>query len=1018
MVQSRPTGVGARASEGDALQGKWRPAAHHGLLAWIALRVSGAACFAAALSCSAPSKGGLMLAISTDMQTPKDINVVSVFITTGGKPKFNYIGRVLPDGTVALPATLAVVEPDQANAQVRIRVTAFQEQTARVLRDVLTTVPHGQTSLLRLPLSFLDDGSATGMLPTQYLPLGVGGKGGANAAPEGDTGFDPTTIPSKCNFEKTQQTSINGKCVSATVDSSQLPPYDPSQVYGDGGLKANGAPTSCFDAERCFAGAMPVTGLDPGTCTFPLPSGADPAALNLALANPTTGACVAAGQCYVPLVNDRDEGWTIQGSTVTLPAGVCAKLGGGVTLVAASACATETASEPLCESTGMDAGVFLDATAEADGTADAGAADGGVDSTVDGSSTDATVLDAGSDVTAMDSPSSGDATAEVDTGMDAGGCEAGLALCSGQCIDTTSDPTNCGGCGITCSGCAYGRCAMFLVTSQVDPQGIAHDATNVYWGDNDKNAILKSPLDGGAVTTLASGTYNIQALAADGTNVYWTDGSSVSSVPAGGGAATQLGQGSSLSVYGAAHMAQDANNVYWTSSAPVDGTVSGVIVSVPKGGGTVSTLVSEPDGWRALAVDATNIYWTNLSLGTVEKAPLTGGTPTTLASGQVQPSGIALYAGTLYWKDSGGGIVSVPTTGGTPTTLAVAYVGISGDVAADSTSVYWVDSTHLMKLPLSGGTPTTLATGWYNQDFGLTVGSANAYWVTGTGGVLSASIAGGAVTTLASGIASGQVGGNGTVLSVGANNLYAAYESGSILAVPLDGGALSTLASGEGKPTDIAAGPSHVAWSNEVFPSVVVVPIAGGTPTTVASEHSLGVAVDATRVYWVSALGVQAAPLTGGPAVTLAAASSAAEGLAVDSNYAYWADQGTGSILRVPLGGGQVATLASGQASPWRLAVTPSEVVWTNAGDGGSVVAVSLDGGPPTTLAAGVPSMGGIAVDSTNVYWSPLLSLLKVPLAGGAVTTLSTGNYEGVAVDSVSAYFRDTFGNLVKVTPK
>src|SRR5258708_10083298 len=99
-------------------------------------------------SCSAPSKGALVLAISTDMQAPKDVNVVSVFITSSSVVKFDYLGRVLPDGTVALPATLAIVEPDDPTAELRIRVTAFQNQTARVLRDVQTTVPHQRTALL------------------------------------------------------------------------------------------------------------------------------------------------------------------------------------------------------------------------------------------------------------------------------------------------------------------------------------------------------------------------------------------------------------------------------------------------------------------------------------------------------------------------------------------------------------------------------------------------------------------------------------------------------------------------------------------------------------------------------------------------------------------------------------------------------------------------------------------------------------------------------------------------------
>ena len=86
-------------------------------------------------SCSATPKGSAhVLAISTDMQAPQDVDLVSVFITTDSVVKFDYLGRVLPSGTVALPATLAIVEPDDPNAKIRIRVNGFKGANARVLR--------------------------------------------------------------------------------------------------------------------------------------------------------------------------------------------------------------------------------------------------------------------------------------------------------------------------------------------------------------------------------------------------------------------------------------------------------------------------------------------------------------------------------------------------------------------------------------------------------------------------------------------------------------------------------------------------------------------------------------------------------------------------------------------------------------------------------------------------------------------------------------------------------------------
>ena len=63
------------------------------------------------LGACADKKGALMLAINTDMRAPKDVNAVSVTISTNGAIKHSFIGRVTPQGEVLLPATLAIVWP-------------------------------------------------------------------------------------------------------------------------------------------------------------------------------------------------------------------------------------------------------------------------------------------------------------------------------------------------------------------------------------------------------------------------------------------------------------------------------------------------------------------------------------------------------------------------------------------------------------------------------------------------------------------------------------------------------------------------------------------------------------------------------------------------------------------------------------------------------------------------------------------------------------------------------------------
>jgi hypothetical protein len=60
----------------------------------------------------------------------------------------------------------------------------------------------------------------------------------------------------------------------------------------------------------------------------------------------------------------------------------------------------------------------------------------------------------------------------------------------------------------------------------------------------------------------------------------------------------------------------DSGVLYWTNTA-----TSGTVMKMPVTGGTpVPIALDQKYPWR-IAVDASSVYWTNLSGGTVMKAP-------------------------------------------------------------------------------------------------------------------------------------------------------------------------------------------------------------------------------------------------------------------------------------------------------------------------------------------------------------------------------------------------------------
>jgi hypothetical protein len=186
-------------------------------------------------------------------------------------------------------------------------------------------------------------------------------------------------------------------------------------------------------------------------------------------------------------------------------------------------------------------------------------------------------------------------------------------------------------------------------------------------------------------------------------------------------------------------------------------------------GGSVTTLASQV-GPYSIAVDDTNVYWSQVDSyvygvvpnSSVREVSLGGGTASTLALGQGWPSGIAVTGASVYWANevdltsgsSQTGLMTVPVDGGTPTTVAVVSTSaeLSVNLAVDATSAYWmaVGGDAIIKVSLAGGAITTLASGQCPS--AIAIDATSVYWTARcaiSGSVMKVALDGGTVTTLA-----------------------------------------------------------------------------------------------------------------------------------------------------------------------------------------------------------------------------------------------------------------------------
>lgn len=278
-------------------------------------------------------------------------------------------------------------------------------------------------------------------------------------------------------------------------------------------------------------------------------------------------------------------------------------------------------------------------------------------------------------------------------------------------------------------------------------------------------------------------------------------------------------------------------------------------------------IVFDPSGQNVYFVDRNN------SVGTMQiwRVPVSGGPGQVVAGGLTWPVSIAVDSSNLYWTDiDTSSVMAQSLTTGTRRTLATGQYFPMDIVVRDSTTVYWTacavsngTQCAVWSLPVSGGSPTNLypLNGGGNPSLALMV--PNLY-VTSQGlrQVISLAIApGGSTSTVDS--TSMDFGG---VDAKAGRIAWFAFEtaSGSFNGVVKGmtvGGSPRTVGLGQA-PYAVAVDATHAYWVTNASAgpgadhAIYKASLTSGSPTLVVDNiRTYHVAVDANYVYFLGSAG-------------------------------------------------------------------------------------------------------------------------------------------------------------------
>lgn len=298
------------------------------------------------------------------------------------------------------------------------------------------------------------------------------------------------------------------------------------------------------------------------------------------------------------------------------------------------------------------------------------------------------LVDAGDLSTGGATPSQTDASTE-DGGTSAGSVDAtdGRATCD---ADLTRDPLHCGACFHDClsGACVDSQCQPFVVAAKVGAEGITADESTVYFSALVAGEIKSLPIEGGPVSTLATGLTSPLHLSVDATSLYWATfyNKTIQRMPKTGGVVTTMtsckGECLGTAVAGGQLFFSDrgTSSVYRIPINAVAGSTTPTLLfgglgcpedlDVAKGVLFVASecqnsIVQSPVDTAAatsfatiqdvvsVSIDADYVWAISQARGEVYRIPVNGGLPTRVAMGQDKPTGIVTTAKAVFFTHDG-----------------------------------------------------------------------------------------------------------------------------------------------------------------------------------------------------------------------------------------------------------------------------------------------------------------------------------------------------------------------------